>query len=225
MSYEIISQRTMEPDEVERVDSMTEAVIGMKTTLDNQILQIAPVGDLTLVDHILKGDRSAFTELHDRYAGRLFRLVNRIIRSVHDVDDVTQEAFLQIHLGLERFEGRSSLSTWIYRIASNVALQQLRSTRRAPLAISLDGIPGNVILQALTPARPGPEEESEHRELLGNIVTSINSMVPVHREILVLGAIQGHSHAWIADCLHLKPGIIKTRLHRARQALRRSVEH
>ena len=94
-------------------------------------------GDEELVQAILARDRSAFDELYRRYRPRVFGLVSRRVTDFHEAEDVTQEIFLQVYRSLRRYEGRSSLLTWIFGIANNQVFRYYR--RRAATPVPTEG--------------------------------------------------------------------------------------
>src|SRR4030067_2099479 len=93
------------------------------------------LSDQTLVEKVKKGDYQAFEGLVNRYEGKVYRLSMRMLRNQEDAEDALQETFLQVYRGLNGFEGRSTFSTWLFRLATNVCLMKIRhrGTERAHL--------------------------------------------------------------------------------------------
>src|SRR4030067_2155175 len=90
------------------------------------------LSDQTLVEKVKKGDYQAFEGLVNRYEGKVYRLSMRMLRNQQDAEDALQEAFLQVHRGLKSFEGRSTFSTWLFRLATNVCLMKIRHRETEP---------------------------------------------------------------------------------------------
>lgn len=155
-------------------------------------------------------DRNAQRELYELHVERIYRLVLRLLRSEQDAFDVTQDTFIRVFDKIGSFDQRSSLSTWLYRIATNEALQLLR--RRAIEQKHL-----GVIRDQLNETTPARNERLELEEAMGLLSDS-------HRAILVLRYQQGLSYEQLALVLGLNPGTVASRLNRARTELRRALE-
>jgi RNA polymerase sigma-70 factor (TIGR02960 family) len=178
------------------------------------------------------GDGQAFGELTDPYRRELQLHCYRILGSVQDAEDLLQETMLAAWRGLERFEGRSSLRAWLYRIATNRCLNVLRDSgrrpRQTPSATSLPeptrlGEPvwiepyPDVLLEDLPDRVPGPEARYEAREAIGlAFVTALQHLPPRQRAVLVLRDVLGFRTAEVADMLDTSEASIKGALQRAR---------
>ena len=163
-------------------------------------------------------DRATFAELYRVSVRRIFNVVLRVVGNPHEAEDVTQEAYLQAYSSFSRFAGRASFYTWMYRVATNVALQYVRNrSRRLKLVVPLDGAHGVPPDVATT---HDPEREQERRALYLALGSGIELLPPSQRDVLVLGAIQGQSYAQISRRLGTSTDVIKGRLHRARRNLK-----
>jgi RNA polymerase sigma-70 factor (TIGR02960 family) len=181
------------------------------------------------------GDEEAFRELIDPYRGELQLHCYRILGSVQDAEDLLQETLLAAWRGLERFDGRSSLRAWLYRIATNRCLNALRDKGRRPrevVAIAeppeptrrtepiwLEPYP-DALLDTVADTSPGPEARYEFKEAVGlAFVTALQHLPPRQRVVLVLRDVLGFRAAEVADMLDTSEAAVKGALQRARAAL------
>ncbi len=167
----------------------------------------AGTADEDLVRRAADGDREAFAVLFERYAPRVYRTVLRITGDAAEADDGTQEVFIRLHDQLHRFEGRSSFSTWIYRIAVNHALDRLRSRDRRPER--LDGFDAPAADSATLPAEKGDLERA--------VTQALSGLSEKLRTALVLRYLEDLSYEEIADVLEVSVGTVKSRLSRAHE--------
>ncbi len=169
-------------------------------------------------DELLRGcqrrDDDAVRELTRRYNQRLFRIARGILRDDTAAEDVVQETYIRVFTHLDQFRGDSSVGTWLVRIAINLALGRLRS--RKP----------TVDLDFVTPASadPNPEILMAQHELRTLIERAIDELPDAFRLVFVARIVEGLSNEETAALFHLRPDTVKTRLHRARRALRQSLE-
>ncbi|MCL6450136.1 MAG: sigma-70 family RNA polymerase sigma factor [Acetobacteraceae bacterium] len=174
-----------------------------------------------LIDRCLQGDRQAFGELVEMYQARVYALAYHITGNREDASDMAQEAFIRIFRALPGFKGRSAFSTWVFRVVVNVCLDELR--RRRFRAVPLEGLPSG---EDDRPPRqwassaPGPDEEVERRELAREIRASLGRLRPLHRLAVVLRDLQGLSYQEMAAVFGCSLGTVKSRLSRARDALK-----
>jgi RNA polymerase sigma-70 factor (TIGR02960 family) len=181
------------------------------------------------------GDQQAFRELTDPYRRELQVHCYRILGSVHDAEEMLQETLLAAWRGLERFEGRSSVRAWLYRIATNRCLNALRDSRRRPhegppmaeppqptrLAepLWLEPYP-DVLLDQVADASPGPEARYETKEAMQlAFVAALQHLPPRQRAALVLRDVLGFRAADVADMLDVSEASVKGALQRARATL------
>jgi RNA polymerase sigma-70 factor (ECF subfamily) len=177
-------------------------------------MSYAQVGDSrvdwegALVQRACAGDSRAFERLYREHAGKVYGLCLRLTRDAHLAEDCTQDTFINAWKALPQFQTRSSLSTWLHRIAVNVSLGRRRkaSPVMEPPAEDEDGSGGGFLLE--TPL--------EVREL----ETAIGALPDGARDALVLHALYGYSHGEAAEMLGIAEGTCKAQLHRARKLLR-----
>lgn len=179
--------------------------------------------DDILVQKCKKGDLDAFDELVKRYENKVFTVAYRFVGNYADANDLAQETFIRVYQALPSFRGESSFATWLYRIAANVCRDELRRQHRQK-KVSLDEMmsqPGGGI--SLADNSLSPEESLEKNELQQAVQQFLNTLSDEHRLILVMREIQGLSYDEIAVSLDCSLGTVKSRLNRARQALKQKM--
>src|SRR5499427_5130599 len=178
-----------------------------------------------LVERCRAGDEGAFQELIDRYKDLVFALVARTVQDRSQAEDLSQDVFLRVHRGLPYFRGEARLSTWIYRIVSNVCAQTLGRAKPAQL---LDdprprGVDGNDVPRSgvVLSARDRQFSDLELRDRLEKAIARL----PANYRLLVAAHyLEGVQYEDLAEALELPLGTVKTQLHRAKQQLRRLLE-
>ena len=173
-----------------------------------------------LVSAAQKGDQDAFAQLVERSEGKLYNLAYRMTGSPDDAADLTQEAFLNAWRGLGKFNGQSAFSTWIYRLCSNACIDFLRrEKRRSTLSMTVDG--EDEERQAEVPdERYAPERAFEQKEAQQAVERGLAHLSAEHRQVLVYREMEGLSYGEIAQLTGLEEGTVKSRIARARIALR-----
>jgi len=166
------------------------------------------------------GDRAEFAKLVDAYSGQIYRLAMKMLQNPQDAEDILQETFIKAHRALPNFEGRSSLSTWLYRIASNEALMFLRRQRPDQISIEQpadeeDQKPLQIIDWCCL-----PEGELMSTEARANLERSVEQLPQALRVVFLLRDIEGLSTRETANVLDITESAVKTRLSRARLRLR-----
>lgn len=164
------------------------------------------------------GDADAFGTLVERYQDKVYHLALRMCGQEEDAADVAQEAFLAAWRGLPAFRGEAGFATWLYRLTSNAAIDHLRRAKRQRGDVSLDD--ADLGLDAPDQA-PSPQERAEGAELRRAVAQGLGRLSEDHRQVLVLREVQGLRYEEIAGALDLDLGTVKSRIARARGALRK----
>jgi len=174
----------------------------------------APQYDHQLAQRIADGDMQAFEELYGRYHRRLYNLCLRMTRSHAEAEDLTQEAFIQIHHKIGSFRGESALMTWLYRLTTNVVLMNFRKHSVRRERTTEDGeTPESNDKQAAAPT----QKMAVDRLALDS---AISKLAPGYRAVFILHDIEGYEHAEIARICGNSVGTSKSQLHKARMKLR-----
>ena len=176
--------------------------------------------ELDLVRAAQSGDQGAFGRLVEQNQSKIYSLCYRMTGNPEDAADLTQEAFLNAWRGLSGFGGQSAFSTWLYRLASNACIDFLRrEKRRGSLSMTLEDEDED--RQADLPdQRWSPERELERKEVRQALQAGLSALSPEHRQVLLLREAEGLSYQEIAQVLDLEEGTVKSRIARARMALK-----
>jgi RNA polymerase sigma-70 factor (ECF subfamily) len=190
---------------------------------------LATATDQEVVVLARAGRDAAYRELVRRYERPVFSLIYRMVRDRELAEDLAQETFVKALNAIESYRPEFKFSSWIFKIANNAAIDQLR--RRELDTLSLDGSPNAETADAVeaTALQVGdrketPLEELEARELGGAIEIAIAKLRPEYRACILLRHVEGRPYEEIAEMLSLPLGTVKTYIHRARNELRQSLE-
>jgi RNA polymerase sigma-70 factor (ECF subfamily) len=175
-----------------------------------------------LIERCKLGDTAAFNELILRYEKQVYNLAYRLTGSYDDANDVASDTFVRIFNSIGRFRGDSAFSTWLYRIVTNVYLDA-RKRRSAHPNLSLEEymeLEEGAMERQVEDASPGPQLKVEAKERYERLLEAINRLPDFQRVIIVLYHIQELPYEEIAEILNMPLGTVKSRLNRARRALR-----
>lgn len=178
------------------------------------------------IRRVRAGDRDAFRILVERYQGRAYRLALRVLRDEEEARDAVQEAFLKAYGALDRFQGRSRFYTWLYRLVMNQCLDQRRrdrSDRHTPWEEGSAAERETAADEApeVLGVRFAPAAEAMGKELRGHLARAIDALPEASRATLLLREVDGLSYAEIAEALAIPKGTVMSRLHYARQQVKR----
>ena len=184
--------------------------------------------DDELIAACRKGRREAFGELVTRYQDRVFHLAYRLTSSRDDAGEAAQEAFLRAYRSLDAFRGESAFYTWLFRITVNVARNRQRYSAARPPARSIDataardpdGNGGPTLADKLKARVPDPVDEASRLERKELVEAALAGLDEEQRMMIVLRDMEGRSYSEIAELLDCPRGTVKSRIHRARMALR-----
>lgn len=173
-----------------------------------------------LIERCRAGDLSAFDELMARHQNRVFNLCLWMLRDHEAANDAAQDTFIRAYRALGNFRGDCAFSTWLHRIAVNIASDAAARRKRTPQPLSELETDDNPAPEPAGPARDNPIETLTRSERRHAVREALDTLPDHHRVVLVLFDIQGHSYEEIAEVLELPIGTVKSRLNRARAALR-----
>lgn len=181
--------------------------------------------ETTAIERVLAGDTAAYEVLVRRYSGTLFRYLLRLVGRPDEAEDLAQEAFLRVYLSLASYDPTYRFSTWLFRIATNLALNRLRAERRCISLEALDENPDEPPRQ-LPDERDdlGPERQAERSDLGRRIQECLEELPPAYRIVVVLRHIADLSYEEIAASTGLPLNTVRSRLHRGRERLGECLE-
>jgi RNA polymerase sigma-70 factor (ECF subfamily) len=182
-----------------------------------------PPTDDELLAAARQGDAAALEALLVRYQPHLYRFGLRMCGNVEDAGDVAQESLVSMARSLRAFRGDSSVSSWLYTIARRFCIKKRRRSKFAPGREESIDAPGDDAAQRLADPAPSPEESATNRELAAVLTRAIDGLDPPQREVLVLRDVEGLSAREVAKVLGISVDAVKSRLHRARIAVRQEV--
>jgi RNA polymerase sigma-70 factor, ECF subfamily len=182
------------------------------------------IDEAGLIADLQRGDGAAFEKLVRTHGGRMLAVAWRMLGDEHAAQDAVQDAFLSAYRALGDFGGQSRLSTWLHRIVVNSALMKLRTRKRKP-ECSLDALLPRFVDDGhqVDPAAPwtiSADQACESEELRSLVRQSIDALPDLFRTVIVLRDIEQLPTDETAALLGVTEGVVKTRLHRARLALR-----
>ena len=177
-----------------------------------------------------QGREAAYRELIGRYQRPVFSLIYRLVRDREKSEDLAQETFIKVLNALDRYDPSFKFSSWIFKIAHNTSLDHLR--KKEPQTLSLEGSPHaetaseqeSSVIQALS-TEETPEDYAASRELGATLDVAIGKLRPEYRTAIILCHVEGRPYEEIAETMGVPLGTVKTYIHRARNALKKELEH
>ena len=182
--------------------------------------------DELLIERIKAGDMAAYNVMVIRHYDRIFSRVLQLLKNKQDAEEVTQDAFIRAHRGLENFRGDASFSTWLYQIATNLAHNRYWYwfRRKRDQSISLDQPQcedGSLTLENVMPcADENPAEAVVTQEFVDRVSACMQYLNDKHKEVLILRNVKNLTYDEIAQQLEISVGTVKSRIARARESLR-----
>lgn len=193
---------------------------------------LAGVSDDALVTRAKQKDFEAFETLVERYQDKVYRLAFRFMRNETEAKEIVQETLLSVWRKLDGFKGDSQFSSWLYRVTANAALMRLRTQRRHPEVSTEELDPsfldrgGPAYGQVTSPGENWarrPDDELQSEELRAQLQRAIDALPEIYRTVFLIRDVDGFSTEETAEALDISVPTVKTRLHRARVALREAI--
>ncbi len=184
------------------------------------------LGENVLIERCKSGDTAAFDEIVRRFEKRVFNYALRVTGNYNDACDVAQEAFIRAFHSIQTFRGDAKFATWIYRIVTNVYLDERKKHKSHP-TISLDDtieLEENSVTRQIEDSTPSPDEILQTKERMRVLQRVINALPDYQRIIITLYHVEHRSYEEIAEILDLPIGTVKSRLNRARLAIAEMLE-
>lgn len=190
------------------------------------------LSDDALVTRAKEKDFDAFETLVERYQDKVYRLAFRFMRNETEAKEIVQETLLSVWRKLDGFKGDSQFSSWLYRVTANAALMRLRTQRRHPEVSTEELDPsfmdrgGPAYGQVTSPGdnwARRPDDELQSEELRTQLQKAINELPEIYRTVFLIRDVDGFSTEETAEALDISVPTVKTRLHRARIALREAI--
>lgn len=176
--------------------------------------------DASLLEQARAGDRSAFGELVRRHQARIFRVAAHMVKSAAIAEEIAQETFVRAYNAMGSFDSRSEPYTWLYRIAVNLALNELRSRKTRGIPSDVD----DVRLSAVLTSTDDPHAASQRKSTYHALCEAMDSLSEALRTTLILVCIDGLPHDAVAQILGIPEGTVAWRVHEARKKLRAHLE-
>lgn len=178
------------------------------------------------IKQVKKGDQEAFEDVVAFYQHKVYQICYRMLGNVHEAEDIAQEAFIRAFINIDSYDEQRKFSTWLYRIATNLAIDRLR--KKKPdyyLDAEVKGTEGLTMYSQLAAEQALPEEEVESLELQSYIQKEIMALPPKYRSVIALRYLDEMPLSEISEILDIPIGTVKTRIHRGREALRKRLRH
>ena len=178
------------------------------------------VSEKKIIEKVLGGDANAFEELVLKYEKTVYNLALRMVGDRDDASDMTQEAFIKAYGSLSSFRGDSKFSVWIYRIATNVCLDFLRSkSRKQQVSLTVSDDDDEDAQLDIPDPSSAPEQQLMQKMSMQSVEEGLKTLPDKQRQILVMRELGGMSYAEIGAALSLEEGTVKSRIFRARKRL------
>ncbi len=171
------------------------------------------MNEILLISRARGGDRDAFGELVEQYRDNVYRLAYRMCGNAYDADEAAQEAFVAAWRALPNFRGDAKFSTWLYRLTTNAAIDVMRREKRHQTV-------GDGEMKEVADDADSPQETVERTEQQEAVQKALATLSEEYREVLLLRYMEELDYAEIAEVLQLPSGTVKSRINRAKAALK-----
>jgi RNA polymerase sigma-70 factor (ECF subfamily) len=181
--------------------------------------------DLDLIEEFRIGKDEAFEELLNRYSTKVHSLASRLCRNAEDAAEVLQDVFVTVYRKIAGFEGKSSFSSWLYRVTVNAAFMKLRKRRQDPAVPLEDILQQTHVVSALkSPESSYVDSQSMRHEMLEALEQAIQKLPDDYRPVFILRDVDGLTSREVGKILDLTVPAVKSRLHRSRLMLRKRLQ-
>jgi RNA polymerase sigma-70 factor (ECF subfamily) len=185
----------------------------------------AALTDVDIIRRVRAGESGLFELLMRRHNQRVYRVVRAVVKEEADVEDVMQQAYIDVFTHLHQFEERSQFSTWLVRIALREAFgrrRKMHAESMTRVGSVVDGSRGE-LMDTLTAPQPDPERQAYAQELHRVLEAAVDALPETYRTVFMLRDVEGLSTSETGEGLGIGDEAVKTRLHRARAMIRRAV--
>lgn len=179
--------------------------------------------DHNLVQKAQNGDRASFDILVEKHYRLVYNTAYRMLSDHDSAQDATQSAFVRAYRSLDRFRSNAAFSTWLYRIVTNVCLDMIRARRDDVDSLEIEYDEDDTQQRPLPDESAEPAQHAERAQLQQLVHRAIATLSPEYRTVIVLYDIRGFAYDEIADILKVPLGTVKSRLNRARKALKEEI--
>jgi len=180
--------------------------------------------DAEVVEEVLAGSQERFGDLVERYQGRLVNTLFRMLRSYEEAHDLAQDVFVKVYQALDRYDPRYKFSTWLFRVAQNAAIDQIRKRRLQVVSMDRPSDEEDDRAWEFPSDDPSPYSDLRNQERGVAIQRAIEDLPWEYRELIVLRHFGELSYDEIAQLKEMPLGTVKNKLFRARQQLKKSLE-
>ena len=177
--------------------------------------------EVAVIRRAQKGDQEAFREIVERYQAKVFSIIHGVVRNRNDAEDIAQQVFTKIYFSLPKFDFRSALVTWIYKITVNECYDYLRKRKARPLTLEADMSENHLRLidNMEAPSRNPAKDLGRRAELREYVTKLLDKLSEEERYLLVMKEMEGYAVEELARMVSLNENTVKVKLFRARQKL------
>lgn len=182
------------------------------------------VNDEELVKRVKSGDIDAFEDIIAKYEKRVFSLIYNVLKNENEIEDVAQEVFVKVYKNIGKFQGNSSLYTWIYRITTNLCFDYIKKRKEVIYVDEKLQLDDSEVEFQLPSDEKLQDELYEEKELKEKLQKAISKLPDKQQMMIILRDIKGLSYEEISEVLEMKLGTVKSQINRARLKLKEILE-